>query len=362
MNNLSDRFKFAVKFSLLALVLFFALASFNATPVQAQDQLVFGYAAPSLADQFQVVAQKTFVKKAEELGIKVITTDAGRDAQKQIEDIEDLIARGVDAICTVPANSKAVSVAVQQANKQNVPVFTIDRGVTEGKVVMTVLARNYLAGVQNGEVAVRLLQGKYDGTIEGKVLHITGKTGQNVTQLRKNGFDSVVKEYPNIEMITKAGDWSPETGFNVVQDVLSSNPNLDIIYHHSDLYIPGTIEAIRSVKGSYPKVGEEGHIFLLSIDGASAMLEKIGQGLADGTAVQPVTSYGEIIVPFMKEYVEEGESALPEPGSLIKEEGAPWSPARVEETQHGLEVALSTSYADSHNAGNNYFWGNRESK
>lgn len=352
--------KYALSFSVLALVSLFVLTSFYSVPVQAQDQLVFGYAAPMLADQFQTVAQKTFVEEAEKLGIKVVTTDDGRDAQKQIEDIEDLIARGVDAICTVPVNSKAVSVAVKEANRQDIPVFTIDRGVSEGEVVMTILARNRLAGVQNGEVAVRLLQGKNNGDIKGKILHITGKTGQNVTELRKSGFDSVVKEYPNVEMITRSAGWSQEEGFKVVQDVLSSNPDLDIIYQHSDLYIPGTIEAIKSVKGSHPAVGEEGHIFLLSIDGTSAMLENIRKGLTDGTAVQPVTSYGGIIVPFMKDYIEEGESALPEPGSLIKEEGAPWSPAKVEETPHALEVELSTTYADSHNADDNYFWGNRE--
>lgn len=325
----------------------------------AQDnQLVFGYSAPGLGDQGQQNIQKGFTERAEELGIEVITTNAERSAQKQVQDVETLVARGVDAICAVPFNSEIMSEGVKVANEAGVPFFTIDRGVTGGELVLTVLADNHAAGQQAGEAMLRLLQGRYNGEAKGKVLQITGQPGQNVTRLRKEGFESVVEEYPNIELITKPGNWSNEKGYQIAQDVLSNNPDLDGIYYAADLYIPGVTEAIKSVKGEYLKVGDEGHIFILGVDGNPAGLDQVSEGMATGVVVQPLRDYGHVIVPLMRDYVNEGESALPDEG-LLKREGERWSPAEVVKADSGMEVRLSTYYVDTANADDPSLWGNQ---
>ena len=337
--------------SLLVVTLFF-VTSFAA---MGQKQLLFGYTAPGLGDEGQVNIQGGFVEKCEELGIKVITTNAERDAAKQVSDVEDLIARGVDAICGVPFDSKVISVAVKKANVAGIPFFTIDRGVTEGKLTLTVLADNYGAGEMAGEVMVRLLQGKYNGIAKGKVLEIEGQPGQDVAQLRGDGFKSVIKKYPDIELISKPGNWDSKKGFEITQDVLVAHPDIDGIYYHADLYIPGIVEGIKALKGEFKKVGEEGHVYILGIDGNPMGLANIRERLADGVMVQPLRDFGHVIVPIIVDYLEKGEAALPKPG-VIQIEGMT---SYVVETPIGLQVKMETFYADHHNAADPTLWGNR---
>ena len=51
----------------------------------------------------------------------------------------------------IKAKDSETAEAIERANAANIPVFTIDRSAFGGKVVLTVLANNYLAGKQEGE-------------------------------------------------------------------------------------------------------------------------------------------------------------------------------------------------------------------
>ena len=320
---------------------------------------LFGYSAPGLGDEGQWNIQKGFVDKCSELGIEVIVTDAQRDAEKQNNDIETLIARGVDAICAVPFDSATISVAVQKCNEAGIPFFTIDRGVTAGEVVLTVKADNVKAGAIAGEAMVRLLQGKYNGLAMGKVLEIRGQPGQDVAEQRAAGFHSVLEQYPDIELISLPGYWDTQKGFEITVDTLTAHPDIDGIYYHADLYIPGIVEGIKAVKGGFAKVGEPGHIFILGVDGNPAGLQQIQQKLADGVVVQPLRDYGALIVPLIVDYLTKGTEGLPKPGTVLTEEGATWSPAVVVETRAGLEVWTNVFYVDYLTARDPNLWGNR---
>lgn len=328
-------------------------------PALGQKKLVFGYSAPGLGDEGQWNIQMGFVEKCRELGIEVIVTDAQRSAEKQNNDIETLIARGVDAICAVPFDSAAISVAVQKCMAAGIPFFTIDRGVTAGQVVLTVKADNVKAGQIAGEVMVRLLQGKYNGVAKGKILEIRGQPGQDVAEQRARGFHSVIEKYPDIQLFSLPGYWDTQKGFEITVDILTAHPDLDGIYYHADLYIPGIVEGIKAVKGTFAKVGEPGHIFILGIDGNPAGLKQIQQGLADGVVVQPLRDYGALIVPLMVAYLTQGPDALPKPGTILVEEGAGWSPAVVVQTAAGLEIWTNVFYVDHLTSWDPNLWGNK---
>jgi len=324
-----------------------------------KKRLLFGYSAPGLGDEGQFNIQAGFVEKCKELGIDVIVTDAREDPYKQVQDILDLIARGVDAICAVPQDSAVISVAVQECNKAGIPFFTIDRGVTAGTVVLTVKADNVKAGRIAGEVMLRLLQGKYNGLAKGKVLEIRGQPGQDVAEQRAQGFHEVLEQYPDIQIISLPGYWKTEEGFKITLDVLTAHPDLDGIYYHADLYIPGIVEGIKAAKGTFAKVGEPGHIFILGIDGNPAGLAQVKEKFADGVVVQPLRDYGALIVPIIVAYLEKGPEALPKPGEILVEEGKAWSPAYVVQTAAGIEVWTNVFYVDHLTAHDPNLWGNR---
>jgi len=322
--------------------------------VHAQEKLLIGIASPSLADEAQVMIQQGAIDGCEKYGFDYITTNAERDALKQMNQIDYLIERGVNAIIMVPEDAAILSEAVKKLNQLGIPVMCQDRSVLEGKLVVTVYADNYLAGKQAAEFMVRLLELKY-GEPRGLVLELQGALGTDVARLRGAGFNDVMKNYPNITVISKPTEWLPEVGAKVVEDVLTAHPELDGIYCHSDFTLTGVIPALERM-GRLKLVGEEGHIYTVSIDATSQALEWIRERKHDASMNQPFVDYGLLAMELFVEYYLKGK---PIPiGEKIVKPGALWSPAVVEESPTGPVVKLRTTPVDIHNVDDPRLWAN----
>ncbi len=57
--------------------------------------------------------------------------DAKGDAATQVDQIQDLITRGVKAIIYIPAGATAAGVPVKAAKKANIPVVNVDRNAPD---------------------------------------------------------------------------------------------------------------------------------------------------------------------------------------------------------------------------------------
>ena len=63
----------------------------------------------------------------EKLGAKYISADAQADSTKQIADVENLIARGCDALIILAYDADAISPAIARAKAEGIPVVGYDR-------------------------------------------------------------------------------------------------------------------------------------------------------------------------------------------------------------------------------------------
>ena len=316
------------------------------------EDITIGYAAPWLRDTGQVVIMQGLLDGAMDLGWRTVTTNADGDVSKQINDIDNLLTMEVDAIVTVPEDSAAIVPAVERANAEGVPVFTIDRSALGGDVVLTVLADNYIAGSQAGEFLVERLTEKY-GSPQGKVLELQGDLATNVAQLRGGGFNDVLAEYPDITVIQQPTDWDPVRGGNATEDVLTTDPDLDAIYFHSEFTGTGVISALERV-GRLVPIEDEDHIIVIGIDGTPEALDWIRDGYMDGTAAQPLYDYGIVCAQFIQDYLEGREIEL----GVVDEPDALWSPAEIVEGEVGLELQLSTTLVTRENVDDERLWGN----
>ena len=318
----------------------------------AEDKVIIGYAAPSL-DGAQAQIQGGFVVGASERGWEVISVTSGGDAQKQINDVNDFITQNVAAIVAVPDDSAGICVAVAAAKEAGIPFYTIDRAPAGCVIDLVVLSDNYLGGKQAGEAMVAHLTAKY-GEPKGTVLEITGNLAQNVAQLRGAGFDDVINQHPNINLIIKPGDWDAAKGVEIVRDVVSAQP-VDGIYMHSDcVYSTGTVQTLKEI-GEFVPAGEEGHIFIAGIDGCSENLDLIRAGATDQTSGQPIPDFGTLVAEFIEKQMN-GETI--EPG-WYEQEGALWSPGRLEMTDIGMQLFLSTTSITAENVDEPGLWGNQ---
>ena len=336
------------------LLLSAALCATVALSAHAADEVVIGYSAPGL-EGAQAQIQAGLVNSAEAKGWTVLTTTSGGDAQKQLNDINDFIAQSVAAIVAVPDDSAGVCVAVRAAKEADIPFFTIDRSPSGCEINMTVLSDNYLGRKQAADAMVAFLTERH-GAPTGKVLEITGNLAQNVAQLRGGGFNNVMAGYPDITVITKTGDWDAAKGVEIVRDVASTEADLDGIYMHSDcVYSAGTKQTLVEIDRFVP-AGEDGHIYVGGIDGCLGMLDLIREGATDQTSARPIPDFGVLAADYI-ELTLNGEAI--EPGEVVQE-GALWSPARLERSDIGMHLFLSTLSVTRDIVNEPRLWGNIE--
>lgn len=341
--------RFSVVMLVVLMVTMLAMPNVNA---QEPKKIVIGYSAPSLMDVGQVTIAQGMLDAGTKLGWLTITTNANQDAQKQITDIENLITLGVSAIVAVPVDSAAIVPAIEKANAAKIPFFTIDRSAFGGKVELTVLSDNYLAGQQAGENMVALLKTKY-GEPKGKVIELQGDLGTNVAQLRGKGFDDVIAKYPNIKLFPVATKWLPDTAAAAMEDYLVSEPDLDGAYFHSEYTMPGSIVAAERA-GRMTLVGDPKHLFVVAIDGTPDALNLIRKGTLDSTSSQPLYDFGFVMADYIKMVLEGKPITI----GKIEKPGTSWSPAEVRQGQYGLECLLSTTLVTKANVEEPTLWGN----
>lgn len=319
---------------------------------QPASTINLGYGAPAL-DGGQVVIMSGMVNGAQSKGWSVMTTNANSDAAQQANQVDYFITLGVNAIALVPVDSKAICAPAKRAMDAGIPFFSIDRAPDGCEITMTVQADNYLAGKQAAEAMVKFLTAK-NGAPKGIVLELQGDLGSNVAQLRGGGFNDVMKQYPDIKVISKPTEWKAEKFGQATQDVVSSEA-VEGIYMHSDCVGTKVVLAALDQLGKKVKRDDPNHIFITSVDGCSDALAAIRDGYSDEASSQPLPDFGVVISDYMEIVLNGGKI---EEGTVTKE-GALWSPANIVKSDVGFMMKLSTTPVTIDNASDPALWGNQ---
>ncbi|MBV9222180.1 MAG: sugar ABC transporter substrate-binding protein [Methylobacteriaceae bacterium] len=251
------------------------------------DSFTMGYSVGFLTDPFQAIQVDLSMQGAKAAGLKTLpVANANGDPGKQITDIHNLIAQGVQGIILVPTDSDAIVPALNFAASKNVPVVSIDIGPAGGKTAMIVRANN----LRMGEDACKWLAKAVGG--KGTVLSMMGDQATTNGRDRTTGFDDCMKKnYPDIKVIEQPTYWKTDKATAVAQTVVTSTPDLAGIYMQSDsVMLAGVLNVLKSA-GKLKAVGETGHIFLISIDATPFALEKIREGMLDAAVSQPLNLY-----------------------------------------------------------------------
>jgi ribose transport system substrate-binding protein len=264
-----------------------ALASgLGAAAAQAQE-FTMGYSVGFLTDPFQAIQVDLTMAEAEKAGLKTLpVANANGDAGKQITDFHNLIAQGAQGIIVVPTDSDAIVPALTYADQEEVPVVAIDIGPAGGKTAMIVRADN----IRMGEDACKAMGEALGG--KGKVLSMMGDQATTNGRDRTTGFKQCMAEsFPDIELIEQPTYWKTDRATSVAQTVVTSTPDLAGIYMQSDaVMLTGVLNVLKSAD-KLTKVGEDGHIYLISIDGTPFALEQVREGWLDATISQPLNLY-----------------------------------------------------------------------
>lgn len=248
----------------------------------ATNEKTIGAVYWSLNNNFMVFLKENIEAEAEALGYKTIAMDSGSNTETELNNVEDLISKGVDAVIMVPMDSDASSNAVKLLNDAGIPVITVDRSTNEGEVVTSLATNNYAGGQKAGEFAVEKLGGK------GKVAILRGTLGTDLETERYSGFVDVVKD-TDIEIAAEqSANFDRTTAFSTIENILQANPDINLVYAENDEMCLGVAKALESANRT--------DVMVVGFDGAQETLEAIKDGKVTGTVFQQFALIGKTSV------------------------------------------------------------------
>jgi ribose transport system substrate-binding protein len=192
------------------------------------------------------------------------------DADSQAQQIEQAIAENPDVLVVLPYDGAALTPVAQRAEREGIPVVNIDRLFTApDAATATILGDNYQIGV----LAANYISEELN--CQGNVVEIQGLAGISVTTDRTKGFtDTIRKKCPDggLRIIaSQPGDFNPDKGLTVMENILQANSDIDAVYTHDDDMAQGVVQAIRNA-------GRDDEMFLTGVGGSQDAMQQIKEG------------------------------------------------------------------------------------
>ncbi|KHJ39414.1 sensor histidine kinase TodS [Pedobacter glucosidilyticus] len=211
------------------------------SPVQ-REEYVIGFSQCVGSDQWR----KTMLEEVKrELsfhnGITLFYEDADNDSQKQIEQVNTLLAKKIDLLIISPNEANPLTPIVEEVFKKGIPVVVIDRKTNSKFYTAYVGADNYEIGKMAGEYLANRLNRK------GKVWEVMGLPGSSPAIERQRGFYDAINKFPNIKITQQVyGNWLLNKAEKEVLNI-KKDP-VDAIFAHNDQMALGAYKALKKNK------------------------------------------------------------------------------------------------------------------
>jgi ABC-type sugar transport system substrate-binding protein len=220
-----------------------------------------GFAQVENNNPFRIAETNSLQAAAKARGVDLLVTDAQSNTPKQVADMQDMVAQGVDFIIVPPREELGLTPALETARKAHVPVLFADRAATATpcRDFLTFIGSNFVEqGKRAADWLVKATHGK------AKIAELLGTVGATATNDRGAGFESVISKHKGMEIVAQqSGDFARAPGQNVMEQILGANPDLDAVYAQNDEMALGAIQAL---KDAGLKPGKD--VQVVSVDGS----------------------------------------------------------------------------------------------
>ncbi len=202
-----------------------------------------------------------------------------RDLSRQAALVEEMVARGVDAIVIAPADSKALTPALQRALDAGVVVINIDNKLdddvlADAGVRIPFVGPDNRAGARKvGEFLVsRLKAGDEVAILEGIRTSFNG-------QQRRLGFEDAARAASLDIVSSQSAQWEMAIANRIAAAMLSEHPDLAAIFACNDSMALGALAAVKAA-------GRSGEVAIVGFDNIGAVQQAIREGEILATADQ----------------------------------------------------------------------------
>ncbi len=250
-----------------------------ASEAPADKEWTIGISTQAWKHEFLKNMVNALNKVDEEMpNVKLIIVDSEDSVEKQLNDVDTLIAQKVDGIILNANSVEGSSPAVDAAKTAGIPLVELV-SLTENENYLTFVGTDVKAsGMMAGEIAAEITEGK------GKVLELQGIMGHSAQINRGAGIAEALEKYPDMTLVeSQSGEFTKDKAMSVTEAWLTKYPagEIDVIIAHNDGMALGAMNAC--ISANRPEIK------IIGIDGDYEAL----QAVVDGTMAATVVDYVE---------------------------------------------------------------------
>ena len=250
------------------------------SPFKASKEWVIGVSYQNLAFPYVAAMQKAIQNRAAALGVKIIETDAFNDTNKELANVENLLAQKIDLLLFEAASLEASVASIEAANKAGVPVVQFN-GKAQGGDYVTFVGSNQ---IESGQLLGQWLLDLYKklGKDKLKGVYLRGVAGQITDIARSDGVKKALADAgmtDKFEFVEQYADYDRGKGQSVTESILSQSTAYDFIIANNDDMILGAMAAVQ-------QAGLLGKMPMCGVDGLPEALDAIKAGNLSATVFQ----------------------------------------------------------------------------
>ena len=259
------------------------------------DPILFAPAGPASSNAFYTVMVEGAIAKAEELGVEMIILAPPKqnDIDAQITIVEDQMAKGIAGMVIDPGNPDALRPVVTSVVEEGVPVVFVNQGYT-GEGITLVGTDNEGTARAGGEyLCANLPTGS-------EVVILTGNPAQLAARQRADGSRKSAQECGLHVVAELSAKWDRFKAQNIMNDVITRNPDIKGVMTGSDSMALGAAEALIDA-------GMIDQVLVVGFDGSSEVADSIIAGEISASVAQNPFNMGGYAVESLVTLINGGE-------------------------------------------------------
>jgi ribose transport system substrate-binding protein/inositol transport system substrate-binding protein len=224
-------------------------------------------------------------------GVTLQIEDAQNDVGKQLNQIQNFVASGVDAIIVNPVDTDATVAMSEAAAAAGIPLVYVNREPVNVETLpekQAFVASNELeSGTLETQEVCRLL--KEQGKTEAKAVVLMGELSNQAARMRTQDIKDVIAT-PECSFITiveeQTANWSRTQGTDLMTNWLSAGVEFDAVIANNDEMAIGAIQALKAAGRAMDTVVVGG------VDATADALAAMAAGDLDVTVFQNAAGQG----------------------------------------------------------------------
>lgn len=201
---------------------------------------------------------------AKKAGVELLEGNSMNKPEKEIELINAYIARRVDAILISPLSAKGSVTAIKLAHDNGIKIIAHNTPIESDVPAAFIECSAHNLGAQTGKVARKYVEEKLGGNAKLAVIAFKSLVPEQ-SDARVNGFKRQLEGLQGVQIVAEQDAWLPEQAVKKVGDILTAQPDINMIYAANE---GGTIGAVMAVKNA----GRTGQVVVFGTDSSEQLL------------------------------------------------------------------------------------------